>query len=208
MSLLTYNIIIDSIYRVHDNTALKLGHKTHLWCSQDSARKKKSKASTDTTVKNCDHVGMQHFDCKSHLTITCRKDGSLGRKVISVRLKHHDRHKPYFDVEMPPGATQIVRENIEWSTPVSMVPQVQAEYPNVTSKQVHKAWTAMSEVMWQRDPYPLPSARILLMEFPEDADVFTPNTPEGVTQLCWGMRKISEQLRGKVVEIGIDATCT
>jgi hypothetical protein len=40
---------------------------------------------------------------------------------------------------MPPGTQAIIHENLEWSTPVSITPKVQAIYPTVTSKQVHKA---------------------------------------------------------------------
>ena len=31
---------------------------------------------------------------------------------------------------------------------------------------------------------------------------------EDVKQLAWGMKKIASRLRGKVVEVSIDATCT
>ena len=54
----------------------------------------------------------------------------------------------------------------------------------------------------------MPSAMTLLAEFKEDVDIFKPiGVPEGVEILAWGMKRIAEPLRGKVVEIGIDATC-
>ena len=36
-------------------------------------------------------------------------------------------------------ALEIIRTNLEWSTPVSMVSQVQGLFPNVTAKQIHAA---------------------------------------------------------------------
>jgi hypothetical protein len=65
----------------------------------------------------------------------------------------------------------------------------------------------MSETLWQRDKEQLPSAETLLREFGDDVDVFDIEVEEGVQQLCWGMKKIGERLRGKVIEIGMDATC-
>ena len=65
----------------------------------------------------------------------------------------------------------------------------------------------MSEVLWKRDHSQLLSAEILLKEFGDDVDVFDVKTADGVQQLCWGMKKIASRLKGKIVEIGIDATC-
>jgi hypothetical protein len=96
---------------------------------------------------------------------------------------------------------------LEWSTPVSVTPRVQAIYPHITGKQIHTAWTQMSETLWRRDKEQLPSVETLLREFGDDVDVFDIEVEEGVQQLCWGMKKIGERLRGKVIEIGIDATC-
>jgi hypothetical protein len=59
----------------------------------------------------------------------------------------------------------------------------------------------------KRDKDQLTSARKLLEEHEQDVDVFEIKGTEGVEQLCWGMKKIARQLLGKVVEIGIDATC-
>jgi hypothetical protein len=47
----------------------------------------------------------------------------------------------------------------------------------------------------------------LLKEYSEDVDIFDIPVADGVEQLCWGMKKIIGPLKGKVVEIGIDATC-
>jgi hypothetical protein len=82
---------------------------------------------------------------------------------------------------MPPGATEIIQENLEWNTPVSITPKVQAIYPSVTGKQVHHAWTEMSKMLWKRDHLQLPSAEILLNEFSDNVDVFPVNVPEGLS---------------------------
>ncbi len=66
----------------------------------------------------------------------------------------------------------------------------------------------MSEVIWKRDSDQLTSARILLKEFQDDVDLFEDiKTPDGVTQMCFALKKILHGLRGKTVEIGLDATC-
>ena len=66
----------------------------------------------------------------------------------------------------------------------------------------------MSETLWKRDQYQLPSAEILLKEYSDDIDVFDIPVADGVEQLCWGMKRVASWLKGMVVEIGIDATCT
>jgi hypothetical protein len=47
---------------VKDHRKLKSGHRTRFWCSQDEARKKKSKASQNPDIRNRDNVGMKRFD--------------------------------------------------------------------------------------------------------------------------------------------------
>lgn len=190
-----------------DHPKISNGHKTELHCSQDAKKKKKAKPSKAPNIEHRDHVGMKRYDCQSRLVVTCTRGASPSTQIISVRIKHHEKHQPYFDVAMPPEAADIIRENLEWSTPSSIIPKVQAVYPQVTGKQVHKAWADMSEVLWKRDHLQLPSAKKLLQEFSDDVDVFEVNVAEGVEILCWGMKKTLARLKGKVVEIGIDATC-
>jgi len=107
---------------------------------------------------------------------------------------------------MPPEATAIIRENIEWSSPSSIVGKIQSQFPSITAVQVHSAWTTMSETLWKRDKMQLPSVKALLAEYKE-VDVFEIPTEDGIEQVTWGMRKIAERLRGKITEIGMDATC-
>lgn len=108
---------------------------------------------------------------------------------------------------MPPEAAAIIRDGLEWSTPVEMVGRIQRLFPHVTASQVHSAWSQMSEILWKRDKMQLPSAEILLKELGDDVDVLDVHPAEGVEQIAWVMKKIMEPLRGKIVEIGIDATC-
>ncbi|KAF7793917.1 hypothetical protein EIP86_005039 [Pleurotus ostreatoroseus] len=194
-------------WTVHDHLKLKTGHKTRFWCSQDSARKKASKAGANPDRKCRDTLGMSRYPCKSRMTVTCKSTGrNESHLLVSVAIKHALVHVPYYDVTLPPEAADIVRECVEWATPNEILRRVQAKYPHVTSEQVHGAWTKMSEVLWKKDPDQLPSAQKLLAEFGDEVDVFDVKPAEGVEQLCWGMKRIAEPLRGQVVEIGLDAT--
>jgi hypothetical protein len=56
-----------------------------------------------------------------------------------VQLKHAGKYVNYTDVSMPAGALDIVRENMQWLTPVAMVGKVQAAFPAVTAAQIHRA---------------------------------------------------------------------
>jgi hypothetical protein len=108
---------------------------------------------------------------------------------------------------MPPEAAALIRENLEWSSPSSLVGKIQSTFPAVSAVQVHSAWTTMSETLWKRDKMQLPSVKVLLTEYKNDVDVFEIPTEDGIEQVAWGMRKIAERLQGKVAEIGMDATC-
>jgi hypothetical protein len=109
---------------------------------------------------------------------------------------------------MPPEAMQMVNEQAEWDMPSDLATKVRLAYPQVSTAQVYNAWKAVSETYWQRDHLQIPSTRKLLVEFSDDVDIFEPkNILEGVEMLAWGMKKIAERLKGKVVEIGMDATC-
>ena len=81
--------------------------------------------------------------------MSCVREDSPSTQTVSIQIQHHERHNPYYNVTMPPKASDIIHENLEWMTPVSIIPKVQAVYPQVTGKQVHWAWTEMSEVLWK-----------------------------------------------------------
>jgi len=141
------------------------------------------------------------------MSITYRKDKD-GTYHITVNLQHHIKHVLYVDVRMPPEALQMIQEQAEWLTPAAMATKIQSIYPQVTTMQIHAAWRELSQQYWHRDKMQLPSAKKLLAEYGDDVDIFEPvGVPEGVEMLAWGMKRIAEPLRGKVVEIGMDATC-
>jgi hypothetical protein len=150
---------------------------------------------------------MKRYPCQSHLSVTYgEKKG--GNAYINIRLHHHFKHVHYVDVAMPPEAMQMVNEQAEWVMPSDLATKVRLAYPQVSTAQVYNAWKAVSETYWQRDHLQIPSTRKLLVEFSDDVDIFEPkNIPEGAEMLAWGMKKIAERLKGKVVEIGMDATC-
>lgn len=150
---------------------------------------------------------MKRYPCRSRLIISCHETNN-GSTKVAISLNHHKKHINYVDVSMPAGALDIVRENVEYLTPVAMVGKVQAAYPDVTAAQIHTAWTQMSQQYWRRDDMQLLSATKLLNEFTDEVDVFEPqDVPDGVEILCWGMKKIAEPLKGHCIEISLDATC-
>lgn len=191
-----------------ENKVLTKGHKTRYWCCQDSARKQKARPSQKEGAKHRDTLGMHRYSCQSCLRVSCREINDPTSRQVTIYLQHHEAHTPYYDVAMPPDAAAIIRENLEWTTPNAMVPKVQSLFPAVTSGQIHSAWTTMSETLWKRDDLQLPSAETLLREYSTEVDVFDLPKADGVEQLAWGVKKVSNRLRGKVVEVGIDATCT
>ena len=65
----------------------------------------------------------------------------------------------------------------------------------------------MSETLWKRNSNQITSAKALLAEYEDDADLLTIPTMDGVKQVAWVMKRIANTLRGKIVEIGIDVTC-
>ena len=65
----------------------------------------------------------------------------------------------------------------------------------------------MSETLWKRGREQLPSVKALLGELNSDVVVLDLPEIEGVDQVAWVMKKIMSPLQGKIVEIGIDATC-
>ncbi|KAL0564139.1 hypothetical protein V5O48_017915 [Marasmius crinis-equi] len=197
-------------FTVNFHQTLVTGHKTRAWCSQDANRKKPSKKKYGPEIQNRETVGMERFECQSHLGASCKdlRKGTRRVKLITLNLRHHQKHVLYYNVAMPDAAAEIIRENLEWSTPASLVPKVQAAHPQVTAAQIHRAWAEMSEEIWKRDPKQVESARRLLEEHRAVVDIFEVETAPGVEQICWGMKVIAGQLTSKtlIVEIAIDAT--
>ena len=109
---------------------------------------------------------------------------------------------------MPPGAVDMVREQLDSITPALLVERVRKLYPHVTAQQIYVKWTRLSEGLWKRRENQLESARVLLHDMAEDVDLFSPTgVPAGVDILCWGIPGVAVRLRGEIHELAIDATC-
>lgn len=152
---------------------------------------------------------MHRYNCKGRLNISCRENPKGEEKTykITIWLEHHANHTPYYDVSLPPGAAALIRENLEWFSPHEVAKMVLQTYPSISANQVHFAWTTMSETLWKRGREQLPSVKALLGELNSDVVVLDLPEIEGVDQVAWVMKKIMSPLQGKIVEIGIDATC-
>ncbi|KAJ7937453.1 hypothetical protein B0H13DRAFT_2302616 [Mycena leptocephala] len=146
--------------------------KERVKMTTDQGHKQKARARQREGAKPRDTLGMDRCDCKSSLRVACLSGDVVGEKKLRVYLQHHDSHLPYCD-----------------HTPVEIAPNVKAQYPSVTSSQVHFAWTQMRD-----------------FEFGDEVDVLAVPPADGVEQLCWAMKKIIEPLKGQIVEIAIDAT--
>ncbi len=93
------------------------------------------------------------------MNVLCQaKRGSGGATyTISIWIEHHQQHIPYYDISLPSEAAEIIRENLEWTSPNEIAIKVQMTYHTVTTSQIYNAWTTMSEMLWKRDPDQLSS---------------------------------------------------
>lgn len=139
--------LLNQVFSVKDHRPSLNGHSTCSWCSQDENKKKKSQSGLNPNVQTREKIPMEQFQCQSCLWVSCHDIDS--KRIISFDLTHCLRHKPYFDVAMPPEADELIRESLEWSTPISIASKVQATFPSVMNKQVHAAWTEMSQMLWK-----------------------------------------------------------
>jgi len=85
---------------------------------------------------------MHRYDCQSKLNISYRTNPKGDEKMytITIWLEHHMKHTPYYDVSLPPEATALIREDLEWTCPNEVGKKVQMAYPSVTAKQIHMAF--------------------------------------------------------------------
>ena len=171
------------------------------------ARKKPSKLSKNPTAKHRDNVEMKRYACESAMSVKYKQNKNAGYDIF-INLWHHVNHVLYHNVRMPPEALQMVQEQAEWSTSAAIAGKIQLAYPQVTTNQIHATWRELSQAFWQQDDAQLPSAKKLLAKFGDDVDIFEPvGIPDDVEMLAWKMKRIAGPLRGKVVEIAMDATC-
>ncbi|KAG5221139.1 SWIM-type domain-containing protein [Salix suchowensis] len=130
-----------------------------------------------------------------------------GPNRCRIAIEHHTVHVLYCDVSVPVEVLDIVCKNLDNATPNKLVGQIQALFPQVTANQIHTAWTVMSEELWKQDNQQLTSAKLLMEDLSDDIEIFDVVLEDGVEQICWGMKQIAWPLIGKVVEVGLDATC-
>ncbi|KAJ3978648.1 hypothetical protein F5890DRAFT_1655723 [Lentinula detonsa] len=187
------------------------GYKTRLHYSQDIDTKKASKPRQGNNIIHRETVGMERFPCHGRLNVTLRSATALNPslKIVIIRIEHHAAHVLYYDVSMKSEALHILRDNLQWSTPSSLVPIIQESHPEVTAAQIHSAWTRMSEEIWKKDQAQLLSAKILLdSAFGDEVDVLEAITEDGVDMLAWGMKKVIQKLDivQNGIEIALDAT--
>ncbi|TFK96094.1 hypothetical protein BDV98DRAFT_516418, partial [Pterulicium gracile] len=196
-------------FTVHDHRSMKTGNKTRAHCCQDQEKTKALKPSPGPNVKHRGYAAMERFACKGTLTVCSRWPSAYAeRQRVSIRMKHEKKHQAYYSVALPPEALWIIEENVERSTPTELVGRIQALYRNLTSAQVHRAWTEKSQVLWERRADQLPSARALLAECGDEVDVLDTVMEEGVEQLCWAYKKLAKDLKKDefTKEIAMDAT--
>ncbi|HEV7736352.1 MAG TPA: hypothetical protein VGO47_03130, partial [Chlamydiales bacterium] len=121
-------------------------------------------------------------------------------------MEHNVRHVPYYDVQLPSAVRSIIKENL-WAVPSALAAKIHEDFPHVTSQQVYRTWASFSETMWKRSDNQIESAKILLGEMEDEADIFPITCEPGVNALAWGVKTIAEKLSGRIVEVAIDATC-
>ncbi|KIJ40720.1 hypothetical protein M422DRAFT_256416 [Sphaerobolus stellatus SS14] len=193
-------------WSVHDHTLLVDGLSSCFYCCQDEERKKDSEKSTRPSAVHQETEGMDHFPCQSKLTVTVTCRGQpAGRQSISLRIEHHKPHVKYFRVDLPYEAKEKNCQNI-WGVPSALSTMIQEDFPHVSSQQVYHAWVSFSEGLWKCAEDQIDSATALLKEMYDEADILKVETVEGVTALGWGLKRVSQCLQGKIVEIAIDAT--
>ncbi|KIJ27755.1 hypothetical protein M422DRAFT_271044 [Sphaerobolus stellatus SS14] len=160
----------------HQQTSLK----RTLEVSGDAQKKSKKKTGTR------DNEGMDRFDCKSSLTISMsRNEASSIRQSITVHLEHGMKHVPYYDVQLPKAAQELIFQNL-WASSSIIAAKVQKEYPHITSQQVYRAWVEFTEGI--------------------GCQILPVTCVEAVQVLAWGLKYPDAKLAGKVVEVGIGAT--
>ena len=176
-------------------------------CCQDVGTQKKSKKGEIT--QNRDNVGMDWFGCNGRLDIKVNPSKvHKGMLLVVVSISHEERHVPYINVEMPPAACDFIREHL-YTAPITLIPEVTQQWPQVTPKQVYNAWVAHSAILWKKDNDQRVSATALLEELEKkgEVDMWQLKLPDGVEAFAWGMTPIGRQLQSKVVELALDATC-
>ena len=101
----------------------------------------------------------------------------------------------------------MIQENLEWTCPSEITKKVQMTHLSITMSQIYRAWTTMSKMLWKRHLNQLTSVHTLLSKFDDDVDILRLPAIEGAIQVVWVMKDIVGLLQGKIIKVGIDATC-
>ena len=121
-------------------------------------------------------------------------------------LEHSHHHVPYYLTQLPEEAHELIKGNL-WALPSTIAANLRSKFPHVTAQQVHSAWSVYIQGEWKCADNQLDSAKILLSEMSEDVDIFELESLDGVVALAWGLSSVANMLKGKIVEVAIDATC-
>ena len=131
-----------------EHLPLTTGHKTWFWCCQDQSCKSKAIPSQREGVVHRDMLRMHRYDCQSQLNISYRANSrSEETYTISVWLEHHIWHTLYYNVGLPRKAAELIRENLEWSSPNEVVRKLMLTYPSIMlrhGRDVHLTWVKSS----------------------------------------------------------------
>ena len=189
-----------------EHRSLVNGRSTWFWCAQDEAKKRNIKKQHAPAVKNRDTEGMDRFSCDSRLRISVTHSEDQKRQKIVVSLQHCHAHVAYYNTSLPKVAEEFIKENL-WASPSAIASKIRDQFPHLSAAQVYTAWSKFSEVLWNRAANQLDSAKILLSEMTEEADLLDIEAPDGVVALGWGLPRVANRLKGKIMEVVMDATC-
>ncbi|KZT57507.1 hypothetical protein CALCODRAFT_434063, partial [Calocera cornea HHB12733] len=197
-------------FTMHDHTRRCVSEgftwRTRYWCSQDSHAAKHPKPEVDEERKPRDHIGMDRFDCQSHLVIVIKQHTT---HTVQIYFQHCQMHLPYYDVRLPEDVAEYMRTNLSLG-PSAIYMSIQRQHlgPDVTRKQVHSAWTRMSETIWRRSQNEIHSGQQLLDESDEVDHFKDLVIPSGVTMVAWAYTKLITSIGPQnIYEISLDATC-
>lgn len=127
--------------------------------------------------------------------------------IVTVRLCHVQKHASYEDVRLPKEVFSYIQKNMANFSPSEMMPAIRVKNPTVTVPQVHRAWGTISENTWKLDKDQINSARLFIAKMEKELALLDLEVEEGVEQVAWVNTCVDMRLKGKIVEVAIDATC-
>ena len=153
---------------------------------------------TSEVEKQRDRTTMTRFECNGQLKLKIDSNS----KTVILELNHdilHPRPEKH-------GVTQEVKDIIRQQlhlAPKDVFASLEANYPNLTQKQVHYWWTNQIQQQYRRDNDQLVSAKILLEE--AGLNIILYNYSSGIKHIGF-LTTFFNSLKNNN-EIIIDATC-